>query len=56
MAGLNYQVQYTTNLVAQPDWINLGGVVNATGSTVSLTDTNAIANSPQRFYRIQLLP
>ena len=56
LAGLNYQLQYKTNLVTQPNWINLGGVLNAAGSTVSLTDTNAAANSPQRFYRVQLLP
>ncbi len=56
MTGMNYQVQYKTNLVTQPNWINLGGVLNATGNTVSLTDPNAAANSPQRFYRVQLLP
>jgi hypothetical protein len=56
MTGMNYQALYKTNLVTQPNWINLGGVLNAAGSTVSLTDTNATANSPQRFYRVQLLP
>jgi subtilase family serine protease len=56
VAGLNYQLQYKTNLVTQPNWINLGGVTNATGSIISLTDTNAIANSPQRFYRVQMSP
>ena len=56
VAGLNYQLQYKTNLVTQPNWINLGGLINATGGIISLTDTNAIVNSPSRFYRVQMSP
>ncbi len=56
LTGLNYQVQYKTNLVTQPNWINLGGTVNATGTNASMIDANAFANSPQRFYRVQLVP
>jgi hypothetical protein len=53
--GLVYQVQYKTNLL-QPDWIDLGDAINATNVLFTTSDTNAILNSPQRFYRIQLLP
>jgi len=53
--GMNYQVQYATNLI-QPVWFNLGNVVTATGSTMTLSDTNAIIQSPSRFYRIVLEP
>ncbi len=54
-AGLNYQVQYKTNLT-QPNWSNLGGLTNAAGNSVSFSDTNGVANSPQRFYRVQMSP
>jgi len=54
-AGLVFQVQYTTNLVA-PNWISLGGNITATGNPLSVTDTNAVAGSPQRFYRLLMLP
>jgi hypothetical protein len=49
--GLTYQVQYTTNLL-QGSWINLGGPITASGSTLSMSDTNAISLSPSRFYRV----
>jgi hypothetical protein len=46
-----YQVQYKTNLW-QTDWINLGAPITATSGTLSLSDTNALFISPQRFYRL----
>ena len=56
IAGLTYQVQYTTNL-DQPNWINLGGSQTANTTTLNLVDTNAVPSSPGRFYRIvQLAP
>jgi len=54
VCGLVYQVQYKTNLL-QTNWINLGQVVTATTNTLTATDTNVIT-SPQRFYRLVLLP
>jgi hypothetical protein len=54
-AGMTYQVQYSTNL-HQTNWINLGGPVAATTNTLTISDTNALLNSPQRFYRIVVLP
>ena len=45
--GQTYQVQYTTNL-APADWINLGNTINATNSTISVSDT---IRNPQLFYR-----
>ena len=53
--GVVYQVQYRTNLV-QGNWINLGGPVTATGSTLTISDTNVVSASPQRFYRLQITP
>jgi hypothetical protein len=53
--GLNYQVQYTTDL-SQSAWANLGSPVLGTGSTLSISDTNATAASPRRFYRLILTP
>jgi len=55
MAGLVYQVQYKTNLV-QTNWINLGKPLIATNGNMTVSDTNAIRSSPQRFYRVQVLP
>ena len=55
MAGLNYQLQYKTNLL-QANWINLGSVTNAAGPGINLIDTNALVNSPRRFYRVQMSP
>jgi hypothetical protein len=57
MAGLVYQVQYTTNLV-QTNWINLGKPLIATNGNLTVSDTNTITirSSPQRFYRVQVLP
>jgi subtilase family serine protease len=53
VTGLVYQLQYKTNLV-QPTWINLGKPLFATGSTLTVSDTNAFNLSPQRFYRLQM--
>ena len=38
LAGLVYQLQYKTNL-AQTGWLNLGGTVTATGSSMTTTDS-----------------
>jgi hypothetical protein len=53
-AGATYQVQYKTNL-AQSDWINLGAAATVNDSTFTMTDTNALQLSPQRFYRLQVV-
>jgi pro-kumamolisin-like protein/BACON domain-containing protein len=50
LAGLVYQIQYSTNL-GRADWINLGSSVTATDFT--FTATNAIGTDHQRFYRVQ---
>jgi hypothetical protein len=55
MAGLVYQVQYTTDLV-ETNWINLGKPLIATTNALTVSDTNAISSSPQRFYRLMLSP
>ena len=54
LTGVRYQVEYNTNLV-QGNWINLGNPITASGNTVTVTDTNAITSSPQRYYRLQVL-
>ena len=48
-----YQVQSTTNL-AQNTWTNWGGVLSTTNSSITVTDS--ATNSPERFYRVVLLP
>jgi subtilase family serine protease len=53
--GLVYQVQYKTNLL-QSNWSNLGNATTATTTTLTITDTNAFHLSPQRFYRLQVVP
>ena len=53
--GLVYQVQYNTNLT-QAGWLNLSAAFTATNFSTTSTDTNAAADSPQRFYRLMLLP
>ena len=55
VTGLVYQVQYCTNLM-QPNWVNLGGPLTTTGSTLSVTDTNGVSAARQRFYRLQVTP
>jgi uncharacterized repeat protein (TIGR03803 family) len=47
-----YQVQSTTNL-ASADWINIGGVIIATNT--SLSESYAIGSPSQQFYRVLLL-
>jgi hypothetical protein len=54
-SNLSYQVQYTTNL-SQPNWINLGTAAVATGSSLTISDTNNISSSSQRFYRLVVSP
>ena len=55
MTGLVYQVQYKTNLL-QTNWINLGKLLLATNTTLTVSDTNAVGASPQRFYRLSVFP
>ena len=55
MTGLVYQVQFKTNLL-QTNWLNLGGASTAKTNTLTMTDTNALLSSPQRFYRLSVLP
>ncbi len=50
--GLSYQVQYKTNL-AQTSWANLGGLITATNSLASISDSSSDQN---RFYRILISP
>jgi len=54
LAGVRYQVQYNTNLV-QGNWINLGNPITAAGNSITVSDTNAIVSSPQRYYRLQVV-
>ena len=49
--GVTYQLQYKTNLL-QTDWVNLGVPFTATTNLSSITDTNALRNSPHRWYRL----
>ena len=53
MAGLAYQIQYQTNL-SSANWLNLGGLTNATSGTMSVSD--AIGPGSGRFYRVALVP
>jgi len=53
--GLVYQVQYKTNLV-QTSWTALNTAFTATNYSVTVLDTNAVKNSPQRFYRLVVKP
>jgi hypothetical protein len=53
MAGLAYQIQYQTNLTSA-NWLNLGGLTNATSGTMSVSD--AIGPGSGRFYRVALVP
>ena len=53
--GVVYQVEYKTNIL-QPNWINLGGATLAKTNTLTVTDTNAFKSSPQRYYRLQVVP
>ena len=53
--GIVYQVQYTTDL-AQPNWLNLASPATATGGFLTVTDSNALLSSQQRFYRLVAAP
>jgi uncharacterized repeat protein (TIGR03803 family) len=48
-----YQIQSTTNLT-QPNWTAVGGTLTASNSTMTISEP--IGASVQRFYRVVLLP
>jgi len=50
-AGLNYEVQYSTNLVDWYPWLDAYG----SGQPFTLSDPNT-GGSSQRFYRVVLTP
>jgi len=54
-AGLAYQVQYATDLV-RSNWITLGASILATNTYMTVSDTNAVQSSQQRFYRLVAKP
>ncbi|MGA2855138.1 MAG: hypothetical protein ABSE90_13555, partial [Verrucomicrobiota bacterium] len=54
MTGLVYQVQFKTNLL-RTNWAVLKSIT-ATNTVITFVDTNPITSSPQKFYRLQLLP
>jgi uncharacterized repeat protein (TIGR03803 family) len=54
VAGQTYQMQYATNLT-QTIWNMLTKAIVASNGTMTTTDFNA-AISPQRFYRVLLIP
>ena len=49
VVGHNYQVQ-SRDSISTGDWSNLGGVITATSTTSSFT--NSISGSDTRFYRV----
>ena len=54
LTGVVYQVQFKTNLL-QTNWAVLNSVT-ATNTPVTFVDTNPVTGSPQKFYRLLLLP
>ncbi len=52
-AGHNYQVQFATDLSLQ-NWTNLGGAQNASGGTLSASDSTS--SGAERFYRVVATP
>jgi hypothetical protein len=54
LTGLVYQVQFKTNLL-QTNWTVLKSIT-ATNTATTFVDTNPITGSPQKFYRLLLLP
>lgn len=48
--GINYLLQYTTNMAAPINWLNLKSLVS-TGGVVQITDT--AATNSARFYRVR---
>ena len=53
IAGLNYQVEYTTNLAAA-NWMPLANPVPGTGALLSFTNTPT--DLEQGYYRVKILP
>lgn len=53
LPGLNYQVQYKTNL-QQRSWINLSNVITATMNSMVFTDD--LSSTQPRFYRLEFVP
>jgi len=53
VAGSTYQIQYKDDLAA-PLWSALGAPVAGTGATI--TFTNNLSQSFQRFYRLTIVP
>ncbi len=53
LTGRSYQLQFATNLT-QTNWSNTGGLITATNSTASASDT--IGAALQHFYRVVLSP
>jgi uncharacterized repeat protein (TIGR03803 family) len=53
LPGQSFQAQYATNLT-QTNWNSLGGTVTATNGFGSQTDS--APGSPERFYRVYLIP
>ena len=53
LAGLNYQIQYQTNLT-EANWLNLGNITAVTNSA-TFVDAPDPATVGQRFYRLVLL-
>jgi hypothetical protein len=53
LPGLRCQAQYTENL-SSGSWRNLGNPVTSAGVTMTVTDP--VVSTPQRFFRIVLLP
>jgi len=51
--NVHYQAQYATNLTPA-QWVDLGAPMLGTGSTMTVTDP--LPASPQRFYRVILQP
>lgn len=54
VVGQNYQVQYRNN-VEGPGWTDIGGVVNAALTNVSVT-LPYDAQQPHRFFRVIEVP
>jgi len=54
LAGLNYEVQFTTNLL-QTNWQPLAEITAST-NVCSVTDSNIINGDCQRFYRLVIIP
>lgn len=53
--GLNYQVQFRTNLL-QGVWSNLGAPMTGSGGMKTITDASLTNGVTQRFYRLGITP